>query len=95
MVEMVGSGVCEDDGISEVGISHSEVPTLCGPKGVGSCGIGLRYDIILNIPLWVVSSLVTASDRIEEGNQRDFAGRLIMEVVLEFTRRSRKTQRSV
>jgi hypothetical protein len=47
MVEILGSGVGEDEGISETGISHSVVPTLCGPEGSGRVGMGLRYDEII------------------------------------------------
>ncbi len=42
MVEIFESGVGEEEGISDTGISHSTVPTLCGPSGLGRDGIGLR-----------------------------------------------------
>lgn len=51
MVEIWGSGTGEDEGISEIGISHSVLPTSCGPKGLGRDGIGLRYEIMVGCGL--------------------------------------------
>ena len=41
MVVMFSSGRGDVEGISKIGISHSVVPTLCGPKGLGIAGTGL------------------------------------------------------
>ena len=38
MVVMFSAGKGDVDGISEIGISHSVVPTLCGPWGLGTAG---------------------------------------------------------
>lgn len=65
MVETVGSGDGADEAISETGISHSEVPTLCGPKGSGRYGMGFRYEIIFRCLLCVVSGLVMKQRRVE------------------------------
>lgn len=63
IVEILESGTGACEGISEDGISHSVVPTLCGPRGLGRVGIGLRYDeiILVGVTLQlakVVSGLV-------------------------------------
>ena len=39
MVVMFSSGKGDGEDISEIGISHSLVPTLCGPNGCGTAGI--------------------------------------------------------
>lgn len=66
---MVGSGDdCADEAISETGISHSEVPTLCGPNGSGRYGIGFRYEIIFRCLLCVVSGLVRR-DEAKQGSR--------------------------
>ena len=47
MVEMSGSGMCDEEGSSDTGISYSAVPTLSGPRYLGKAGTGLRLDNIL------------------------------------------------
>ena len=67
IVEILESGTGAEDGISEDGISHSVVPTLCGPRGLGRVGIGLRYDEIILVDAdlqlaKLVSGLVPANN---------------------------------
>lgn len=51
MVVIASSGTGDVEGISEIGISHSVVPTLCGPNGLGTAGIGLSCaSIVVVIP---------------------------------------------
>ncbi len=47
MVDMLGSGTFDEEGMSQIGISYSEVPTPSGPRYVGKYGTGLRLENIL------------------------------------------------
>jgi hypothetical protein len=47
MLEIVGSGNGEGEGISDTGISYSVEPTASGPGYSGNVGTGLRYENIL------------------------------------------------